>query len=416
MKKSWKKLLALLPTFIPLLTCTLPPYNEGLSLGRETARKMEELGAEQVTIGPLWVWEFDFRNREYYFMPNKAIGGPPLDPNEFRNGFIVSVDERSFDLSYVEYMVGPPEDYYFHRGWGEGITNDDPDTNNYFAEPVKGTAPFTDPYLLNFIRFDPDYPWNNQLRVIQWPLPPAPPPPEPHTWELHHSFIFISGLPNFGDFIYDSYYAKFGTYLSEVPEVIGSSITAVDTPPPGPYFDDQYIFCRFPGSDYYAEFFYPTDPTKGIDATAPTLDRDNLDFNFPDDVENGFYQHIDVLDLSFFSYYSKIQRKYKNYGWDAAGLLEPLVEMDRRIDAALTNGDLLSFEDNRCYVYNSHGEKQYDFLMGGLHFCYEIYLGGPPGVPHTVFTLPAMQTVHDHDDELYFYVYILPTDRLRELQ
>jgi hypothetical protein len=27
-----------------------------------------------------------------------------------------------------------------------------------------------------------------------------------------------------------------------------------------------------------------------------------------------------------------------------------------------------------------------------------------------------MQTEHDREDELYFYVYILPTNRLRELQ
>jgi len=413
MKESRTKLFALLPALIPLLTCSLPPYDEGLSLGIETARKMEELGAVRVKIGPVWVWDFDFRNREYYFMPNKAVGGLPLDPNEFKNGFIVSVDERSFDLSYVEYMGGPPENYFFQRGWGEGIDNDDPDSNNYFAETVKGAAPFTSPYLLNFIRYEPKDYRNNQLRVIQYPPPPAI-PPDPETWEIRSSDIYSSGLPNFGDFVFDNYNAEnvSDPDLTEVPVVIGSSMTAADAL----NSDDQFIFCKFRGGGYFAEFFYPTDPSRGIDPTAPALHRDNLDFNFPDDVENGFYHHVWSLDLSFFSYFSKTQHKYKNYRWDAAGLLEPLVDMDRRIDAALTNGNLLSFENNRCYVYNSHGKKQYDFLMGGLHFCYEIYLGGPPGVPHTVFTLPAMMTERDQEDELYFYVYILPTDRLKELQ
>jgi hypothetical protein len=403
MKESRTKLLALLPALIPLLTCSLPPYNEGLSLGIETARKMAELGALEVTVGPVWVWDFDFRNREYYFMPNKAIGGLPLGPNEFKNGFIVSVDERSFDLSFVEYMGGPPDNYFFYRGWGEGIDNDDPDTNNYFAETVKGAAPF----LLNFMRYEPKDYRNNQLRVIQYP-------PNPD-WEVHTDFIDPSPpnpplpdppyLPNLRD---NTYYYTFYSDPAKWPTIVGSSITPVDAGD-----DLQVCFCKFEENGNFAEVFYLTLPDRGIDATAPQLRRDDLDFNFPDDVDNGFYQHIDLLDLSFFSYYSKTQHKYKNYRWDAAGLLEPLVDMDRRIDAALTNGDLLSFEDNRCYVYNGHGKKQYYFLMGGLHFCYEIYLGG---VPHTVFTLPAMLTSRDHDDELYFYVYVLPTDRLRELE
>ena len=410
MKNSRIKLPVLLAALIPLFTCNLPPYNEGLSLGIDTARKMEDLGAEHVRIGPIWIWDFDFRNREYYFMPNKAIGGPPLDLNEFKNGFIVSVDERSVDLSFVEYVGGPPDNYFFQRGWGEGIDNDELDTNNYFAEPVKGAAPFTPPYLLNFIRYEPKDYRNNQLRVIQWP--PSP------DWEVHPDTIDPPSpgpfLPNLGE---NTYFYLFSTDPLKWPTIVGSSISPVDAGD-----DLQVCFCKFEGSGNYAEVFYSavsksTPPEIwGIDATAPLRHRDNLDFNFPDDVENGFYHYIGSMDMSFFSYYSKTQRKYKNYRWDVAGLLEPLIEMDHRIDAALSNGDLLSFEKNRCYVYDSHGEKQYDFLMGGLHFCYEIYLGGPPGVPHIVFTLPAMQTEHDREDELYFYVYILPTNRLRELQ
>jgi hypothetical protein len=398
MKESRTKLLALLPALIPLLTCSLPPYNEGLSLGIETAGKMVELGAQEITVGPVWVWDFDFRNREYYFMPSKAVGGLPLGPDDFKNGFIVSVDERSFDLAFVEYSGDPPDEYYFQRGWGEGIDNDDPDTNNYFAETVKGPVPF----LLNFIRYEPKDYQNNQLRVIQYP-------PNPD-WEVDPDTIDPPSpgpyLPNLGE---NTYRYMFDPDLTKWPTIIGSSITPVDAAD-----DMQVCFCKFEGNGNFAEIFYSLAlPNWGIDATAPLLHRDNLVFNFPNNVDNGFYHYLWSMDLSFFSYYSKTQHKYKNYRWDAAGLLEPLVEMERRIDAALTNGNLLSFDNNRCYVYNSHGKKQYDFLMGGLHFCYEIYLSG---VPHTVFTLPAMQTERDHDDELYFYVYVLPTDRLRELE
>jgi hypothetical protein len=393
MKESRTRLLALLPALIPLLTCSLPPYNEGLSLGIETAGKMVELGAQEITVGPVWVWDFDFRNREYYFMPNKAVGGLPLGPNEFKNGFIVSVDERSFDLSFVEYSGDQPDEYYFYRGWGEGIDNDDPDTNNYFAETVKGAAPF----LLNFMSYEPKDYRNNQLRVIRYP--PSP------DWEIDPGSIDPE-LPSIRNLIY---FQWFDPLPEKWPIVVGASIAPIDAP----NNDLQVFFCKFEGSGGFAEVSYPTSDTSGLNISGSMLHRDNLDFNFPDDVDNGFYHYLWSMDLSFFSYYSKTQHKYKNYRWDAAGLLEPLVEMERRIDAALTNGNLLSFKNNRCYVYNGHGKKQYDFLMGGLRFCYEIYLGG---VPHTVFTMPAVMTERDHDSELYFYVYILPTDRLRELQ
>ena len=391
MKESRIKLLALVPALIALLTCSLPPYDEGLSLGIDTARKMEDLGALHLKVGPMWVGDYGFQNREYYFMPNKAVGG---DPNEFKNGFVVSEDEGFIDFSFVEYMGGSPENFSFQQGWGEGIDNDDPDANSYFAETVKGAGPFAPPYLLNFIRYAPKDYRNNELRVIQ-----APPP-----WEIDPGSIDPE-LPNLRNLIY---YRWFSASPEKWPTVIGASMSPVDGPT-----DLQVFFCKFEGSGEFAEVFYPTSENYGIEVGGSVLHRDNLDFNFPDDVENGFYHYLWSLDLSFFSYYSKTQHKYKNYRWDAAGLLEPLVDMERRIDAALTNGNLLSFENNRGYVYDSHGKKQYDFLTGGLHFCYEIYYGG---VPHTVFTLPALRTTNDHDNELYFYVYILPTDRLKELQ
>jgi hypothetical protein len=402
MKKTSTKLAALLPILIPLLTCSLPPYDEGLSLGLETAKKMTELGVEPVEVGPIREWEnnYDYRNREFYFMPIKGTS-----PAEFKSGFIVSVDEHSFELSFIESDI-LLEEYNFYRGWGEEITNEDPNSSNFIAETVLKTGPtLTPPPLLNFVRFDAKDYANNDLRVIKWESS------YPYISEVDPSAIDTTGnLPNLSDLIYSQW---FSTLPQKVPIVIGASISPIDSSN-----ELQVFFCKFEGSGDFTEIFYPTATGAGINVTSGTKHRDDLDFNFPDEVENGFYYHVGYgsLDLSFFSYYSKTQRKYKNYRWGPgtpSAVLTPLYKMERRIDAALSNGDLLSLENNRCYVYNSDGKKQYDFLLGGLHFCYEIYYSG---APHIIFTLPAWLSIHNWEDELRFYVYIFPTERLSELQ
>ena len=201
---------------------------------------------------------------------------------------------------------------------------------------------------------------------------------------------------------------------SKNPTIIGSSISPRPFPDPS---DEQAFLCKFDGSGLFAEVVYNTDPFNGI--VAPFVLRDDLDFSFPDELENGFYYRNLFTDISYLSYYSNTQRKYKNYSWGPGmpANLKPLVRMDRRIDAVLTTGQLLSFENNRCYVYNGEGEKQYDFLLGGLHFCYEIETD-LTGIPrrYLIFTLPAWLSLRDQEDELYFNVYAFPTDMLSELQ
>jgi hypothetical protein len=390
MKPNRIYLLALLPVLIALSTCSLPPYDEGLSLGLETAKKMVELGAIHETIGPLQAWGFDFRDREFFYMPNKGS----VVPDDFMSGFVVSYQESFLDVSYVEYILGPPEDFLFHSGWGVDITNDDPDRFNFHVETIKW-GPF-----LSFIRFDAEDYWNNQYFRIEWNsgfnVPdvlgtgPFPPYPAGHLRSYIHSNVFASDP-------------------AKNPTVVGASIWPLSDIIG---YDDQNFFCRFDGSGLFAEVQFQTDTGTGL--SVPSIILDDLDFNFPDYLENAFYYHNGNLNFSYLSYYSQTQRKYKNYRWDASGLLTPLVDMDRRIDAALSNGNLLSFENNRCYVYDSDGDKLYSFLLGGLHFCYETYVGG---VPHVVFSLGAWLDYRDQEeDELYFTVYIFPTDRLEELQ
>jgi hypothetical protein len=181
---------------------------------------------------------------------------------------------------------------------------------------------------------------------------------------------------------------------------------------PTPVDDLQVFFCRYDGNGRFAEVSYETDTGSGL--INPAIINDDVVFSFPDEIENAFYFHNWNTLVSYLSYYSKTQRKYKNYRWGPGPpLLDLLIQMDRRIDAVLSTGQLLSFENNRCYVYDSAGNEEFDFLVGSLHFCYEIEWGG---IYYSVFTLPAWLGLGDHDDELHFNVYLLPSDQLDQLQ
>jgi len=298
------------------------------------------------------------------------------------------VDERSFELSYVEYV---PDYFNLYKDWGTGITNQNPKTLNFHAETIKGDL------CLGFTRFNSDNYTTNRYILL------AGPPSGLIDWQVIEY--------NLRDKIN---LEAFGGDPTKNPTVIGSSIW------PRPYsdnYDDQVFFCRLAGSGRYAEVRYDTDPSSGL-KTPPNFIREDIEFIFPDDFENAFYYHDGNTNISFLSYYSNTQRKYKNYSWETAlPLLKPLIDMDRRINAVLTTRQLLSFEDNRCYVYDEQGKEQFDFLLGGLHFCYEIELDlyGTP-VSYLVFTLPARLGMWDAEDELYFKVYLLPTDLLEELK
>ena len=385
MKRNMTRVLWACLALIPLFSCRLPPYDEGLSLGIQTAREMVDLGAENVTVGPIWSWDFYYMDREVYFMPNK---GNSLE--EFKSGFIAAVDERSLELSYVEYVPLPSDYFNFYRGWGTGITNQNPKTLNFHMETIKGDL------CLGFTRFNSDNYTTNRYILL------AGPPSGLIDW--HVIDYILRDKINL---------EAFGGDPIKNPTIIGSSIW------PRPYtdnYDDQVFFCRFEGSGRYAEVRYDTDPGSGL--IAPIILSEDIEFTFPDDFENAFYYHNGDTNISFLSYYSNTQRKYKNYSWETVlPLLKPLVDMDRRIDAVLTTGQLLSFENNRCYVYNDQGKEQFDFLLGGLHFCYEIELDlyGAP-VSYLVFTLPARLDLWAEEDELYFKVYLLPTDLLDELK
>ena len=86
-----------------------------------------------------------------------------------------------------------------------------------------------------------------------------------------------------------------------------------------------------------------------------------------------------------------------------------------RIDAVLTTGKLLSFENGACTVYSAAGKKLYRFPLGGLRFCYERW--DSAALEFKLYFSLAYWKFADKDgqDELFLEVYALPTADLADL-
>ena len=87
-----------------------------------------------------------------------------------------------------------------------------------------------------------------------------------------------------------------------------------------------------------------------------------------------------------------------------------------RIDAVLTNGQLLAFDDGVCTVYTPAGKKLYEFPLGGLKFCYEQW-DPVDGRFELYFSLAYwLFGREEKSDQLYVKVYSIPTSSLSSLK
>jgi hypothetical protein len=87
----------------------------------------------------------------------------------------------------------------------------------------------------------------------------------------------------------------------------------------------------------------------------------------------------------------------------------PLNGVTHRIDAVLSNGDLISTEDATLRIYDSGGAEKLSVGLGALQFCYEAYVGT---TPYVFFSLSL-----DFPREAWaFRAYAIPTAKLRGLE
>jgi hypothetical protein len=94
--------------------------------------------------------------------------------------------------------------------------------------------------------------------------------------------------------------------------------------------------------------------------------------------------------------------------WDGSSMVS-LPEVTHRIDALLSNGELISTEDGTLRVYDSGGSELSSVGMGAMQFCYEAYIGSTPYVFFSVaFDFPR--------EAWMFRTYAVKTSELKSLK
>jgi hypothetical protein len=351
-----------------LAACSLPPYNEELSLAQVTRSK---LGQPVNRIGPVYAQLDDnARQTRFYFLPDRD------DPAD-SGGFLVAEASYGLRLWYLaDYSTG------LEASWSIDLANSSETTNNFLLQPVDSGIVDTN-YFLILIRYQQD-----DLRLIQ----------STGTASISQ---FTTELPLLSN-------------LPSATDVLGSSIFADSTSG-----SDLQFFLAGQGSTYYSEYGAKTNTADGFTLISSSLPTDLGPV--PDGLTNAFYAHDPVLDRSYLSFRSG--SSYSTYAWNwdheatgiAANSFQQLAGIKGRIDAVLTNGQLLSFADNSCTVYDPAGVKLYAFPLGSLKFCYERY-DSLDSLYKVYFSLAYWQFGRDEKpDQLWVEVYAIPTANLREL-
>jgi hypothetical protein len=378
-------LLALLALAALLAGCALPPYSEELSLAQVTRSK---LGTPVNRIGPVYVFLDDkSMENKFFFLPDRD------DPDN-SGGFLVS--EASYGLR-IWYLAGYSSYGSLNASWAISLENASETANNYLLQPIKSSSGFD----LSLVRYLPSSGYlENDLIVLSFTDPYTFDSP-PATPALRLADFFGSTYP---------------------PTVIaaGSSVFPMGSLSMTYAYDLQYFLCYAVESGTYVEVEYLTSESSGAEPSVWASSDFTLSV-LPADLRNAFYGHEMNTGQSYLSYWSAADRRYKSYSWTSTTLGPPAIDppdlkllsgIDERIDAVLTNGQLLSFADNSCTVYSSTGKKLYKFPLGSLKFCFERW-DAVDTRSELYFTLTYWQYGREEKpDQLFIEVYAIPTASL----
>jgi hypothetical protein len=376
-----KPLAAFAPLVLLALACTLPPYNEDLSLAQMSAVDMDLV----TTVGPFQFWPGDFADKELYFYPSKdALNERRFVDNTFPlRGFVLAIGEHSARLIVVNHNGS---EYYTSGDRSMDLDNSDPQRFSFLAQTVKDGDALDAAERLGIALFRPDPSVRPYFNLNQdFNLVPGPDP-----IDMNAGFAAILGWPG--------------------AELVGVGFAAANDP----LVDLMYGLARNPAAGTFGEAVVGTDPASGLNPLGAV--RAPAEFalpGLPESLENAFYHYCAGNMRSYLSWYDPERREYRNFWWDDNLQLHVMTDPERRIDLVLSNGWLFSRGENLGYLYDADGRYLNQFALGGLDLVYEIYLGGEP---YVVFTMEAWASGGRHENpKLYFLVYILPTSKLADL-
>ena len=366
MKK--RTLFIALTAALALAACSMPPYNERLSLAQVTVSK---LGKPANEIGPVYAYlDPSVQENLFYFLPDRddPVGG---------GGFLVA--ETSYGLR-VWYL--PTYSTGLEASWSIDLNNSSQAANNFLLQPIEWADTYS---YLSMIRY-----LQNDLRVIRSTAPSDVTNP-----------VTIPTL--------------------STPLMLAYTVGASIFPDAAAGSDFQF-FLGTDGVGVFREFAYTTSATAGI--VAYSTGTIAIYGPLPVGLTNAFYVHDPDpgRNRSYLSYPSG--SSYISYAWtwnhnatgvDASGF-QQLAGIDGRIEAVLATGQLLAFGDGACTVYTPAGSKLYKFPLGGLKFCYEQW--DPVDSRFELYFSLAywLWGREERSDQLYVKVYSIPTTSLSSLK
>lgn len=175
-----------------------------------------------------------------------------------------------------------------------------------------------------------------------------------------------------------------------------------------------------PGADRFGLLFDNGSPLDGdgtvnLNGSTTVFDTPtagNTNIQFPGTQKRAlFYNNGQTGSLyrSYASYYNAGQ--WACCWWKSSGIAPatPLPGVTHRIDALLTNGDLISTQDSTLRIYDPDGAEVLSVGLGALQFCYEAYVGA---TPYVFFSL-TMGFPHNN---WLFRAYAVPTSAMRGLK
>lgn len=358
---------SLLLLSLAIVACA-PPYSAELNSAAPLAGQMTLLG----TLGPIKSPGGE-STTDVKFLPIKPTSSSTIDTLDWETGFLVSQGPDTESLCFAYKADGYMHTTDFQQGFSlKGADKHYPLFQYELVTPTTTTS--TDILVL---KIDPATPAAGTADLFRATLPNGPftKPSPPPTQQL--------------------------TSVFGGPPVLGFSVFAL------------------PGADRFGFLFDNGSPLDG-DGTAnlngstvvfDTSASGSTNIQFPGTQKRALYYNNGQTGTPYRGYASYYDAgNWLCYRWDLT--VNPATLMSgvtHRIDALLTNGDLISTEDSTLRIYDPNGSEKLSVGLGALQFCYEAYVGS---TPYVFFSL----TLDFPRDNWAFRVYAIKTSKLRELK
>lgn len=360
---------SLLLLSLAIVACA-PPYNAELNSAAPLADQMTLLG----TLGPVKSPDGSSTTAIKFLPIKPTVTTTSLGALNVETGFLVSQspDHESLCFAYQE-SGGNVRISDFRQGFS--LVGADRNYPLYQYEVVTPTTTTSTDILV--LKIDPATPAAGTADLYRATLPNGPftKPSPPPTQQL--------------------------TTVFGGPPVLGFSVFAL------------------PGADRFGFLFDNGSPLDG-DGTAnfngstvvfntPTPGSTNI--QFPGTQKRALYYNNGQTGTPYRGYASYYDAgNWLCYRWDLTVTPATLLSgVTHRIDALLTNGDLISTEDATLRIYDPGGSEKVSVGLGALQFCYEAYVGL---TPYVFFSL----TLDFPRDNWAFRVFAIKTSKLRELK